>query len=461
MDDLGNNRRAGPSGHAPRSEKIGFDARPSRQGPRKRLGIGLLGLIILSLLLVAIPVYWFSVSSDGTATRGSAQAQTQLQSKQVASRISGMSASASNTGTTVTIRLDRNTDYRLFTLAQPSPRLVIDLPRVTFSVAGSQDGSVRGAGLVSQLRFAQKSATESRVVIDLTGPVRVANQEIVSVLGGRALKLQLVPTSAQAFAQNPPPPKAPVAATSLPVPAPLKQGQAGRRFVIVIDPGHGGRDPGALSLDGQLREKDVTLQSAIALRDYLRRDRRFEVFLTRQSDETLALERRIIIARDRRADLFISLHADAAPPTARVNGATVYTLSEEGGQRARRLLNNDNWAIAPSNKTQDASVLDILRDLTQRDTKNQSAIFGQILIDQIRRVGPVTQTSHRRAGFFVLLSPRVPAVLLEMGFMTNPEDAARLADPAFRSRQMSSAARAISAYFDRVQVVTGSGAAQR
>jgi N-acetylmuramoyl-L-alanine amidase len=124
-------------------------------------------------------------------------------------------------------------------------------------------------------------------------------------------------------------------------------------------------------------------------------------------------------------------------------------------------LNNDNWSIAPSNRTQDQSVIDILRDLTQRDTKNQSAVFGQGLIDQIRRVGPVTATSHRRAGFFVLLSPRVPAVLLEMGFVTNAEDAARLNDPAFRSRQMGSAARAISDYFDRLQVVSGTAPTSR
>ena len=105
--------------------------------------------------------------------------------------------------------------------------------------------------------------------------------------------------------------------------------------------------------------------------------------------------------------------------------------------------------------------MEILRDLTQRDTKNQSAILGQNLIDQIRGVGPVTATSHRRAGFFVLLSPRVPAVLLEMGFMSDREDEARLVDPAFRQRQMEATARAIASYFDRVQLVTGTPGAGR
>jgi N-acetylmuramoyl-L-alanine amidase len=411
--------------------------------------------LLIAIMLVAIPVFWFGNQEEAFPVSANVQAQTRAPASQGPGRISGLSANESGTSTTITIRLDRVIDYRIFSLAQPSPRLVIDVPRVNFGLGNGQSGTVGGAGAVNSFRFAQKSATESRIVIDLKAPMRVARQEFVTVLGGRALRLELVPTTLEAFASAAPPPKVIAPAASLPVPAPLKQGKAGRRFVVVIDPGHGGKDPGASGPPGTMFEKDVTLASAIALRDYLRRDRRFEVILTRDTDVFLTLERRILIARDRRADLFISLHADAAPPTARVNGATVYTLSEEGGERARKLLNNDNWSIAPSNRTQDQSVIDILRDLTQRDTKNQSAIFGQGLIDNIRRVGPVTATSHRRAGFFVLLSPRVPAVLLEMGFLTNAEDAARLNDPAFRSRQMNASARAISAYFDRVQVVSG------
>jgi N-acetylmuramoyl-L-alanine amidase len=419
--------------------------------------------VFLALLLVAIPVLWFGNKSEVYPISANAQAHSQAQTPRQTGpgRISSMSASQSGASTIVSIRLDRNMDYRVFSLAQPSPRLVIDVPRVNFGIGNGQSGTVAGAAGVNNFRFAQKSSTESRIVIDLKGPMRVQRQEIISVLGGRALRLELVPTTDAVFANAAPPPKAVASVSSLPVPAPLKQGQNGRRFVIVIDAGHGGKDPGASGLEGQLIEKDVTLASAIALRNFLQRDRRFEVILTRETDVFLTLERRIMTARDRRADLFISLHADAAPPTARVNGATVYTLSEEGGQRARRLLNNDNWSIAPSNRAQDPSVTDILRDLTQRDTKNQSAIFGQGLIDQIRQVGPVTATSHRRAGFFVLLSPRVPAVLLEMGFLTNAEDAARLADPNFRSRQMAASARAITGYFDRLQVVSGTAEASR
>lgn len=417
----------------------------------KSTKIWLIWGFLIGAIVVLAPILWFGQKG----TMGPVVAVAEAQAQATPGRITGMSATQSGSTTTVSIRLDRNVNYRVFSLAQPSPRLVVDFPRMNFTMGDGQGGVLNGGGGVNNFRFAQKSQTESRVVIDLKSPMRIQSQGIVGTLGGRVLRLELVPTSAAMFASAPPPPKTIAKAASLPVPAPMRQGQNGRRFTIVIDAGHGGKDPGAIGLEGALIEKNVTLASAIALRDFLRRDRRFEVILTRDTDVFLTLERRIVTARDRRADLFISLHADAAPPTARVNGATVYTLSEEGGERARRLLNNDNWSIAPSNRTQDQSVLDILRDLTQRDTKNQSAVFGQALIDQIRRVGPVTATSHRRAGFFVLLSPRVPAVLLEMGFVTNAEDAARLADPQFRSRQMASTARAISSYFDRVQVVSG------
>lgn len=414
---------------------------------------------LFALCLIVAPIVWLGRSGDLRPMGAFAEAQSGV------ARVSGMSASGNKDLTRVTIRLDRDPDHTLFGLTEPSPRLVLDMPRVVFALGTSQNegqsGSLKGGGAVTGFRFSHKSQNQSRIVIDLTGPMRIEKQEIVNVLGGKALRLDLVPSATGAFANIPPPPKSVPSATSLPVPAPLKAGQSGRRFVIVIDAGHGGKDPGAVGDEGRLIEKNATLASALALRDYLRKDRRFDIILTRDTDTFLTLERRILIARDRRADLFLSLHADAAPPTSKANGATVYTLSEEGGERARRLLNNDNWSVAPASQTQDQSVVDILKDLTQRDTKNQSAIFGQGLIEEIHRVGPVTATSHRRAGFFVLLSPRVPAVLLEMGFVTDPDDAKRLQDPAFRSRQMAATSRAIGAYFDRVQVIRDAASTPR
>jgi N-acetylmuramoyl-L-alanine amidase len=406
-------------------------------------------LLLLGIGLAIFPLGWMG------APRAQTDSPTQASNLP---RVSAISASQVDGATIVTIRLDQSVRYHFFALGVPSPRLVIELPRVSWGLGNGKAGNVAGTGGVKQLRFADKSEKESRIVLDLNGPMRVRKHEITGVFGGRQLRLELVPASTSAFLAAAPQPSAQSAPLDvLTVPALVRPSNSSRRFVIVIDPGHGGKDPGALGVSGTLQEKQVTLASARLLAEYLRKDRRFEVILTRDTDVFLPLEQRIIIARDKRADLFISLHADSAPAGSRAAGATVYTLSEAGGQRARQILNKDNWSITPSTQTKDKSVVEILRDLTQRDTKNQSAIFGQALIQEIQTIGPVTGTSHRRAGFFVLLSPRVPAVLLEMGFMSHPEDEARLNNPQFRSRQMAATAKTIGAYFDRVQIMSGAG----
>jgi N-acetylmuramoyl-L-alanine amidase len=287
-------------------------------------------------------------------------------------------------------------------------------------------------------------------VLDLTGPVTVARHEMASRLGGRTLRLVLAAATPAAFAAMAPISEGRMPGTRQANAEPGAQAPARKaRYTIVIDAGHGGRDPGAIGQSRTFYEKHATLASALLLEEYLRRDPRFNVVMTRRTDIFLTLQQRIDIARERNADLFISLHADAAPADVRVNGATVYTLSEEGVQRSRRLLTTENWNIVPESAADDAEVSSILADLTRRDTTNQSALFAQGLLGALGEVGPLTRSSHRRAGFFVLLSPTVPAVLLEMGFMTDAEDEARLQDPAFRQRQMRATAAAIGTYFGR------------
>ncbi|MCU0881398.1 MAG: N-acetylmuramoyl-L-alanine amidase [Hyphomonadaceae bacterium] len=362
-----------------------------------------------------------------------------------------LTVNADGEATVIEIALNRAVPYRIFALSNPTRRLVIDTARVDFNFRDASSGRASGAGAVGGVRFAQKSQTESRFVLDLAQPVTVTSHTLDNRLGGRVLRITLAPATPEAFAALPliSEGRMPQATQAAPARGADPRGPARKaRYVIVIDAGHGGRDPGALNQAQDFYEKQATLASALVLRDYLRRDRRFDIVMTRSTDVYLTLEQRITIARDRRADLFISLHADAAPPEARVNGATVYTLSEEGSQRSRRLLNNDNWRIVPESVADDREVADILNDLTRRDTTNQSALFAQTLLTGLGEVGPLTRSSHRVAGFFVLLSPTVPAVLLEMGFMTNLEDEARLRDPQFRDRQMRATANAIIRYFD-------------
>jgi N-acetylmuramoyl-L-alanine amidase len=219
-------------------------------------------------------------------------------------------------------------------------------------------------------------------------------------------------------------------------PAPAKK-------LVVIDAGHGGRDPGASGASNQ--EKKLTLLAAEALKDRLERTGRYRVTLTRASDVYIPLDTRVAIARRAGADLFISLHADSDSDHA-VRGASVYTLSEHGADRAaKKALVGGDW-IASGAKS-DPAVDRILLDLTQRATQNRSAAFAHLLLDHLEGRTAILRRSQRDAGFAVLLAPDVPAVLIEMGFITNPEDEATLSDPERRGRIADAIADAVDDYF--------------
>ncbi len=222
------------------------------------------------------------------------------------------------------------------------------------------------------------------------------------------------------------------------------------RQVVVIDAGHGGHDPGAQSADAS--EKDITLAAALALRERLERSGRYRVVMTRTSDIFVPLEERVRIARRAGADLFIALHADSAGADARAHGASVYTLSDHGERRVSEVLNGHEW-FGRAAARNDPAVNGILLDLTQRDTLNRSSVFAQLLIDRLSDKIDLLPNTHRDAGYFVLLAPDVPAVLLEMGFITCPGDESRLTDPVQRRRLVDAVADAIDAYFtDEVRV---------
>ena len=217
-----------------------------------------------------------------------------------------------------------------------------------------------------------------------------------------------------------------------------------RLKVIVVDAGHGGHDSGALGATRQ--EKELTLAAAQALKSRLERSGHYRVVLTRDSDVFIPLETRVKITREGGADLFISLHADSAGGNASTHGASVYTLSDKASSRASRFVSRDDWFMKAS-LTGDTGVRDILFDLTQRATKNRSAAFAQTLVSRIEGKAPLLRRSQRDAGFMVLLAPDVPAVLLEMGFVSNAEDEDFLRDPGQRKQMMGAVGDAIDDYF--------------
>lgn len=222
--------------------------------------------------------------------------------------------------------------------------------------------------------------------------------------------------------------------------------RSSKGHVVVIDAGHGGKDPGAMAINGG-KEKDVTLKAALALRDLLEADGRYVVKLTRDTDVYVEHEDRVTRARNWNAELFISLHADAAGSSS-VSGASVYTISARGEGRIDREASRNNWVIPIEDGTPQR-LTGILSDLVKRETKTRSAEFAELLLPQLEQAGPVLRNTHRSAGFYVLLAPDVPAVLLELGFLTNSDDARRLQSESGRQASAVAIKRAIDDYFDR------------
>ena len=222
--------------------------------------------------------------------------------------------------------------------------------------------------------------------------------------------------------------------------------------LVVIDAGHGGHDPGSSSSDGQEQEKDVALRIAKAIRDELLDGGKVRVALTRSDDRFLVLQERREIARQLRADLFISVHCDSAPnQTAR--GASIYTLSETSSDRvAAALAARENKSdvingIDLSRETSDVS--SILIDLAQRETLNTSSAFAAVLQRELSPLIGLKSTFHKYAGLMVLKAPDVPSVLLETGYISNDDDLALLTSEDYRHKIAIGVRRAVEAHFAR------------
>lgn len=355
--------------------------------------------------------------------------------------------------TRIVIDLDQAASGRLVSDGADG-RAVLLLPGVQASGAlqGPGQGAVKswlvdqaGAGARIQLDLAPDARIKRRFllppadgiehyryVIDVAGPTAASSPAQAAPVNRAVLTKAIVPVTLQLRPQIPP------TRTALAIRQPLSL-----KKVIVIDAGHGGHDPGAQGADGW--EKDVNLAAAKALKARLERSDRYRVVMTRDEDVYVPLDSRVRIAQRAAADLFISLHSDSGP-NPEVSGASVYTLSDKASGRATRFVSRDNWFMKTS-LTGDSGVRDILFDLTQRATKNRSASFAQTLVGRIEGKAPLLRRSQRDAGFMVLLAPDVPAVLLEMGFVTNADDEAFLRDPSRRGRMMNAVGDAIDDYF--------------
>jgi N-acetylmuramoyl-L-alanine amidase len=224
------------------------------------------------------------------------------------------------------------------------------------------------------------------------------------------------------------------------------------RPLVVLDAGHGGHDPGALSPFGQRREKDVTLAIATAIRDALAASGRVRVAMTREDDRYLVLRDRYEIARKMRAALFISIHADAAPANDGARGATIYTLSEVASDREAALLaeqQNQSDRIAGASLSGETGVDRILIDLAQRESMTVSAQFAALLKREASAYFPFRPEYHRFASLAVLKAPDVPSILFETGYLTNATDTAYIDSAEGRKQIALGMKSAIETHFAR------------
>lgn len=343
----------------------------------------------------------------------------------------------------IVLELSDPAPYRIFTLEDPY-RVVIDLPELNWAFKAPKPPD----GVVSAVRFGLFQPGRSRMVLDLSGPARVAESFTLKAAGAKPVRLviDLAPQKSDAFSQTAgwPSDAKLVMGPPTPRPKPLKIGGP-RPLVIVLDPGHGGVDPGAMRRG--VVEKDLVLRFSRQLKKELEATKRYRVVMTRDSDIYVPLRERVERARRARADLFISIHADAVE-VGDAHGASVYTLSEEASDHeAAELAAQENLSdvIAGVRLThEDDDVARVLIDLAQRETMVESRRFATILVEELdHSVGVLETRPMRSAGFRVLKAPDVPSALLEIGFLSSSADLKRMQQSAWRERAVASVVAAI------------------
>jgi N-acetylmuramoyl-L-alanine amidase len=395
------------------------------------------------------------------------------------SEIIGMRAHDKPTHSRFVLELSQPTKYKLFTLNSP-PRVVIDLIGTSWPKSFTENSQTKR---ITRIRHANHKNKTLRIVLDMAGTADIkkhfALKKTTSSPYRVVLDIKSTPIASKPKKKKEKKKKRPVrqrdATTTIsPVPrpvtvskladirrparrAPIPQFKARKlRIVkptIIIDPGHGGRDPGAIGRR-RTKEKHITLNYAKALKDALQKTRRYKVYTTRQKDYFVSLQRRVDIARNLKGNLFISIHADAHR-NRRVKGASVYTLSEKASDKeAAELAKKENRAsfvgkVSP-NSGSDVDML--LIDLVQRDTKNMSSHFAETLARTFKGRTLMLRNPHRFAGFRVLTAPEIPSVLVEIGYLSNRQEEKIIRSSKHKKKLVKLFVQAIDTHFRKYPV---------
>ncbi|CAA2141952.1 N-acetylmuramoyl-L-alanine amidase [Hyphomicrobium sp. ghe19] len=401
------------------------------------------------------PAYAASKAADTTAQNS--DVQTAVVSPGPAPR-----PAQSTTGTRFVIGLESKVDYQVFALANPN-RVVVELPGVNVrlpTLEGKQP-----AGLVKSFRAGLAARGKTRVVIDVTEPAVIESSKISKDKDGRyLLSLAILPAAAAL-----PDPRKSLAkpsalgASDLQPPSPrlaeTPRERAAKAYkqIIVLDPGHGGNDSGAMKF-GTV-EKEVVLKFGLVLRDLLEKTGRYKVLMTRSDDTFIPLDERTKYAERNKANLFIAIHADYSDNGSRARGATIYSLRDgvakslersAKGNSAQMVLSADEIDTVKSANGDVGTVKDILADLANRDlemTRERSGMFAKTVIENMGESTPLRQEPEQQAAFRVLKTAQFPSVLIELAYVTNQQDASNLKSDEWRSKVAQSIATAIDNYF--------------
>ncbi|WP_439542247.1 N-acetylmuramoyl-L-alanine amidase [Hyphomicrobium sp.] len=395
-----------------------------------------------ALALTALLALAFATPQDAYADPAAAATQAAL--------------SGDKTRTTLRIEMTAGVTAEIFTLANPY-RVIVDLPDVSFRLP---DGTGQtGTGLVQTFRYGLFADKKARIVLDTTGPVRIERAAMTAAPADKGIifTFDMVTTAPESFGLG----TGADRAAEAPAPAAEQPGGAKPRHpgkpIIMIDPGHGGIDGGAVSASNTL-EKNVVLAVGKELARQLSTSGRYDVRLTRSTDVFISLDQRLGLSSSNDVDLFLSLHADSLADVngaSGIRGATVYTLSERASDdHARRMAEKENASDAVAGlsvgKSQgDDEVKSILFDLMKRETANFSTDFSNVLIRQLKRTVLLSRVPQRAAAFKVLKQTHSPSVLVELGYLSHPEDEKLLNSPAWHKQTATAIAAAIETYFSK------------
>jgi N-acetylmuramoyl-L-alanine amidase len=408
--------------------------------------------------------------------------------------ITSLRSGDKNEATRVVLDVKGAKEFDAFTLLAP-PRLVVDVVDASWSVPVAAIRSTLGSRVIKEIRHGSPEPGIHRVVIDLSRPVEITKQFIIppstrykthrvvidfSYIDSAEARAEIVRMakvvpqfahretlkaepeeeeelkfaprkirpSRDHLAKVPQTSAAAQRVTGAPTPTP-KPAKNFRMPVVVVDAGHGGIDPGALGRSGT-REKKITFAFAVALKDALERTGKYKAILTRKGDYYVNLRERVKIAHKQKGDIFISLHADSHPRS-KTRGLSVYTLSEKASDREADSLAkkaNQGDVISGVDLTSASSdVQQVLIDMVQRDTKNASAYFAEVLVRELGKEAKLLKNTHRFAGFAVLTAADIPSVLVELGYLSNSTEERLLRTESYKKKLVSAMVTAINQYF--------------